>query len=209
MTANDFYKLAAERLLPPEALLPWAEYRAGRQTHFAALRDIFGQLQASEAQLLELVRDMAPDPALAHSVNRLRAAGWRVVVASAGCDWYIRRILAALGLTDAVEVHANPGELLPGGALRMSMPAGSAFACRETGVDKAAIVRRHLQAGSRVAFAGDGFADLPGALLVRPELRFAKADLAQALGEGGEDFRPFSRWSEVAEALLSGFTANT
>jgi len=106
-------------------------------------------------------------------------------------------------------VHANPGELLPGGALRMDLPEGSAFACVETGVDKAAIVRHHLQAGRRVAFAGDGFADLPGALLVRPELRFAKADLAQALREGGEGFRPFTRWSEVAEALLSGLPANT
>jgi len=209
MTANDFYKLAAERLLPPEALLPWAEYRAGRQTHFAALQEIFGSLRATESQLLELVRDMAPDPALAQSVTRLRAAGWRVVVASAGCDWYIRRILAGLGLAEQVEVHANPGELLPGGALRMSLPEGSAFACVETGVDKAAIVRHHLQAGRRVAFAGDGFADLPGALLVRPELRFAKADLAQALREGGEGFRPFTRWSEVAEALLSGLPANT
>jgi 2-hydroxy-3-keto-5-methylthiopentenyl-1-phosphate phosphatase len=203
MTANDFYKLAVQRLLSPEDLAPWREYLAGKRTHFAALQEIFGSLRATEAQLLELVRDMAPDPGLADSVARLRTAGWRVVVASAGCGWYIRRILASLGLDAQVEVHANPGELEPGGALRMTLPAASPFTCLETGVDKAAIVRGHQTAGSTVAFAGDGFADLPAALQVRPELRFARADLAQALRERGEGFQTFSRWSEVAQALLS------
>lgn len=203
MTANDFYKLAVQRLLTPEDLAPWREYLAGRRTHFAALQEIFGNLRATEAQLLELVRDMAPDPALAAAVARLRAAGWRVVVASAGCDWYIRRILASLGLTAQVEVHANPGELLPGGALHMALPAASPYTCLETGVDKAAIVRSQQAAGSTVAFAGDGFADLPAALVTEPALRFARADLAQALRERGEDFQAFERWSQVAEALLS------
>lgn len=203
MTANDFYKLAVQRLLTPEDLAPWREYLAGRRTHFAALQEIFGSLRATETQLLELVRGMAPDPALPEAVARLRGAGWLVSVASAGCDWYIRRVLADLGLDAQVEVRANPGELAANGSLRMDMPPASPFTCRETGVDKAAIVRGHQAAGSTVAFAGDGFADLPAALQVRPELRFARADLAQALRERGEDFQIFERWSEVADALLS------
>lgn len=203
MTANDFYKLAVERLLTPEDLAPWGEYRAGRLTHFQALRLIFGRIRAGEAALLELVRDMAPDPLLAESVARLKAAGWRVAVASAGCAWYIRRILDGLGLSDELEVHANPGAPAPDGSLRMDMPEGSPFLCAETGVDKAGVVRHHQRAGAVVAFAGDGFADLDAALAVAPPLRFARADLAQALTERGEGFRPFSRWHEVAEALLS------
>lgn len=203
MTANDFYKLAVARLLKPEDLAPWTEYRAGRLTHFQALRLIFGRIRASEAALLELVRDMDPDPLLADSVARLKAAGWRVAVASAGCAWYIRRILDGLGLGGAVEVHANPGAPAPDGSLRMDMPEGSPFLCEETGVDKEGVVKHHQRQGSVVAFAGDGFADLPAALAVAPALRFARADLAQALAERGEDFRPFDRWSEVAEALLA------
>lgn len=203
MTAKDFYKLAVERLLTPEDLAPWGEYRAGRLTHFQALQDIFGRIRAGEAAMLMLVRDMAPDPLLAASVERLHRRGWRVVVASAGCGWYIRRILDGLGLADAVEVHANPGHPAPDGSLRMDMPVGSPFLCQETGVDKEAVVKSHQRSGSVVAFAGDGFADLAAALAVAPELRFARADLAQALSKQGQDFRPFNRWSEVAEALLS------
>lgn len=203
MTANDFYKLAAERLLPPEALAPWAEYRAGRLTHFEALRDIFLRLRAPEEAVLALVRDMAPDPLLGQSVARLREAGWAVVVASAGCVWYIERVLQDLGMAGQVEVHANPGRYALETGLVMELPPDPRFRCLETGVDKAAIVRLHQKRGARVAFAGDGFADLPAALATLPESRFARADLARALTERGESFRLFEHWSEVAEALLA------
>lgn len=201
MTANDFYKLAAERLLPADALSPWEDYRVGRITHFTALQRIFGRLRATPEELRAIVRDMRPDPDLAGSVERLRRAGWDVVVASAGCDWYIRQVLAAAGVE--VEVHANPGEyVLPEGALWMTSPEDSPFYCVETGVDKAAIVRFHRGRGAVVAFAGDGFADLPAALETDPALRFARADLAGALAGRGDSFRPFAAWSDVALALL-------
>jgi len=202
MTANDFYKLAVERVLPPGALAPWTAYRQGRLTHFEALRDIFAAIRAPEAELEALAAAMAPDPRLAESVALLRAAGWRVVVASAGSSWYIERVLGPLGLLDAVEVHANPGVYAPETGLRLSLPAPSPFTCAETGVDKAAIVRFHRDRGARVAFAGDGFADLPAALANCADLRFARADLAQALGQRGETFRPFDNWPDVAGALL-------
>jgi HAD superfamily phosphoserine phosphatase-like hydrolase len=201
MTANDFYKLAAERLLPPDALTPWEDYRAGSITHFEALRRIFGRLRASPEALQAILSDMRPDPDLAASLARLRTSGWEVVVASAGCDWYIRRILAEAGVT--VEVHANPGvHVLPEGSLRMDFPEDSPFQCLETGVDKAGIVRFHRDGGALVAFAGDGLADLPAALETPAAMRFARADLALALSQAGEFFRPFNRWAEVADALV-------
>jgi hypothetical protein len=43
---------------------------------------------------------------------------------------------------------------------------------------------------------------LQPALLVRPELRFARGFLADALRERGESFRPFRRWSEIANELV-------
>lgn len=73
----------------------------------------------------------------------------------------------------------------------------------ETGVDKAGIVRSYLRRGHTVAFAGDGFADLPAAFAVSLNLRFARADLAVALGRYHEDFHTFSVWSDVADALLA------
>lgn len=207
ITLHDFYLLAVERFLTPADLAPWQDYRAGRISHFEAIRRIFARIRAPEAQALQTVRDMRPDPRLAASVAALHAAGWRVVIASAGCEWYVRLILEGAGLNrerEDIEVHANPGHYAEGGPLVMEESVNSPFYSPETGVDKAGIVRFHLERGSRVAYAGDGYTDAEAALLVPDSLRFARADLAETLEARGAPFRPFTVWSEVADALLGG-----
>jgi 2-hydroxy-3-keto-5-methylthiopentenyl-1-phosphate phosphatase len=84
----------------------------------------------------------------------------------------------------------------------MSLPANSRFFSRETGIDKVDIVKAALASAPIVAFAGDGRPDLAPALLVPPHLRFARGWLADALSVRGESFRPFERWSQIADVLL-------
>ena len=189
MTRRDFFKLAIRQLLPADGPDFWSEYRAGRITHFEALRRYFAEIRASEAQVLAVVDQMELDPGLPQDVADLRRAGWKVVVTSAGCDWYIRRLLAQAGVE--LEVHSNPGRFVPGLGLQMEMPVGSPFLSPMLGVDKARIVRHHLEAGRTVAFAGDGFPDEEAALLVPGRLRFAHGDLADVLEQKGETFQPF------------------
>ncbi len=198
MTRRDFFQLVFERLLPPGTPDYWGDYLAGRITHFEALRSIFGSVTAGEAALIEVVRSMGLDPDLKSEVEALRADGWRVVVASAGCDWYIRRLLAEADVSP--EVHANPGRI-EGGRLVMELPVNSRFYSRETGIDKVGVVRAALAEAGTVAFAGDGRPDLAPALLVPSELRFARGVLAEELTRLGEGFRPFERWAEVSRAL--------
>jgi 2-hydroxy-3-keto-5-methylthiopentenyl-1-phosphate phosphatase len=144
---------------------------------------------------------MELDPGLPQAVAELRAADWTVIVTSAGCDWYIRRLLAQAGMD--LEVHSNPGRFVAGLGLQMEMPIGSPFLSPTLGVDKAQVVRHHREQGRRVAFAGDGFPDEEAAVLVPGCLRFARGDLAEVLGEKGEPFQPFECWSEIARCLLS------
>ena len=131
----------------------------------------------------------------------MRQVGWQVIVSSAGCDWYIRRLLARAGVE--LEIHANPGRFVPGMGLQMEMPVGSPFLSPSLGVDKAEIVRRHLADRATVAFAGDGFPDEEAALLVPGHLRFARNDLADVLARKGEPFQPFGAWSQIARQLLA------
>ena len=141
MTRNDFYKLAIESLIPPGTSDYWAEYRAGDITHFEGLRRYFAAIRATEDEVLAVVERMELDPQLPAAVNALRHAGWIVVVTSAGCDWYIRRLLKEANVD--IEVHSNPGRLVPGQGLLMQMPKGSPYLSPTLGVDKAAVVRRH------------------------------------------------------------------
>ena len=200
MTRHDFYKLAITSLIPPDTPAYWDEYRAGTLTHFEALRSYFATIRTTEAEILAVVNRMELDPNLPAAVEQLRRAGWSVIVTSAGCDWYIRKLLAAAGVE--VEVHANPGRFEPGAGLVMEMPADSLYRSPTLGVDKAGVVRHHLAAGHTVAFAGDGFPDAEAARLVPAELRFARADLADVLRSEQLPFQPFDTWSDIATALI-------
>lgn len=201
MTRHDFYKLVIESLLPPDTPDYWAEYRAGTITHFEALRRYFAAIRASEAELLAVVERMELDPKLAFAIESLRRVGWHVVVTSAGCDWYIRRLLGGSGVK--IEVHSNPGRFEPGQGLLMEMPVGSPYLSTTLGVNKSEIVRRMLAQGRTVAFVGDGFPDAEPARLVAGELRFARGSLAEVLRSEGLPFHPFETWSDVARVLIS------
>ena len=200
MTKHDFFDLARRDLPSAADHDYWQDYVAGRITHFEALAGIFGSIRADWAGIEKVLADMQLDPTLKESVARLRAAGWEIVVASAGCGWYIERLLRKAGVE--LEVHANPGEFAPETGLKLALPTASPYFKRETGIDKPAIVRAALARDPNAVFAGDGRPDLAPASLVKPQRRFATGWLAHHLKNTGEDFRPFETWSQIAAALL-------
>lgn len=201
MTRREFYRLAIDRLIPPDGHDHWRDYREGRATHFDALNRYFRSIRATEEQMEELLAQMELEPRLAALVAALEAAGWRVVIASAGSAWYIERLLNQAGVR--LEIHANPGSFAPATGLEMRLPTDSDFFSPELGIDKAEVVRAGLRQGAVVAFAGDGYPDADAARLVPAELRFARGDLASLLAAEGLPYRSFRRWAEVAESLLA------
>lgn len=200
MTKFDFFDLA-RRDLPSNADHDfWQDYVDGRITHFEALQGIFGSIRADWAGIERVLAGMQLDPTLKDSVARLRAAGWEIVVASAGCGWYIERLLGQAGVK--LDVHANPGAFAPETGLRLALPTDSPYFKRETGIDKPAIVRAALARDPDAVFAGDGRPDLAPASLVKPGNRFATGWLAHHFRNVGEEYRPFETWSQIAAALL-------
>lgn len=205
MTRQDFYHLVRERWPVPPDDDPWDWYVAGRCTHFEALAAIFARIRTDEATLLKLLDDMELDPALPSAIRRLQAAGWEIVVASAGCEWYLKRLLQRADV--AIEVHANPGEFSPEAGLKLTLPENSRFFDRNTGIDKVGIVRDALSRTPEVAFAGDGRPDLPAALLVPGARRFARGWLAGELTTRGEAFHALTDWNALADTLLQSPSA--
>jgi 2,3-diketo-5-methylthio-1-phosphopentane phosphatase len=204
LTEQDFYQLVRDTLVPEDTPDYWASYRNGSLTHFEALRAYFASARPDEEALVSLVGRMGLEPELPAAVSLLNEAGWKVVVVSSGCHWYIDLLLQQAGV--ALEVHANPGKI-EGGRLAMHWPTGTSFPSKQTGVSKPAIVQSFLDEGRAVAYAGDGHTDADAAVLVPPDRRFARRDLAEALRGRGQSFRPFSRWMDVARALAEGGTA--
>ena len=200
VTRHDFYNLVRERWpIPPEDD-PWEQYVTGTITHFEALAQIFSRIRTSEAELRDIADSMELDPAFASSVHALQENGWEVIIASAGCAWYIDYLLARTGVS--IKVYSNPGTFDPASGLQMTLPVDSPFLDPSTGVDKLAITRDALQRSAFVAFAGDGRPDFAPSLLVPSGRRFARGWLAGALEESGEPFLPFASWEAIARTLL-------
>ena len=199
LTRTDFYFLARGQLCPPRLPNYFLDYTGGRLTHFDCLALTYAQITATEAETVAALASLGLEPRLAEYVERLGELGWDTTVASAGCRWYIDRLVGHLNLP----THANGGHWHPSGrGLVMTRPADSPFTCTEVGIDKPAVVRDALGRAERVAYAGDGPTDVPALLLVPPELRFAKGDAAMMLREMGEGFVEFDGWAEVAEELI-------
>lgn len=198
---RDYYHLVIEHLQPAGTPDFWGQYLAGQLSHFDALRLTYASGQGGDAALLGLLDHMEPDPDLGTEVAALQATGWKIVIASAGCAWYIERLLEQAGVR-GVEVHANPGTI-EAGRLQMTRPIGAPHPDANLGVSKVGVVEaaRAAAAGAPVAFAGDSLADVTAGLRVEPRFRFARAAMAEELNRLGEPFQPFERWADVARAL--------
>lgn len=200
ITDKDFYSLLAERYIPRDAPDYFAQYREGRISHFEAMAAYFAFAPTEEQKLEELLAASNADPELRASAELLESAGWELWVVSAGSSWYVERVLGRAGL--AASIYSNPGHIEDGrGLVLEKLDSSSPFHSASVGVDKSAVVRHALDIANTVAFAGDGPPDLQPALLVPPNLRFARGFLAAALHERGEAFQPFSHWSEIARRL--------
>ncbi|MBM4129828.1 2,3-diketo-5-methylthio-1-phosphopentane phosphatase [bacterium] len=200
-TRRDFFDLILERHDPPGARALWDRFLAGGLTPFAGIAGVLGSLRTDEAGALALVAAMEPPPGAAAAARALQAAGWEIVVASAGCRWYIERTLAGLGLE--FTIHANPGWFAPDRGVVMEPDPGSPYFDAALGIDKEAVVRAQLARDAVVAFAGDSpRTDGPAALLVPPERRFATGPLARRFTADGTAHRCFASWTGVVESLL-------
>ena len=125
ITDCDVYTLIAERYMPNDHRDYFADYRAGRITHFEAMQ-AFYHFAPSEPQALDrLLRDTKPDPQFTYCVRHLEAHGWDLIIVSAGSSWYIERILAAAGVS--ATVHSDSGRIEKGRGLVLRLPRESPF----------------------------------------------------------------------------------
>src|SRR5262249_17497355 len=142
VTRYDFFDRVRKRWPFRPRDDPWENFVSGEITHFQALAEIFASIRATEAELLELADSMELDASFGKSARVLQDRGWEIVIASAGCDWYIKFLLKKAGVS--VSVYANPGTFDPESGLKMSLPEPSPFFSATKGVSKVAIVRDAL-----------------------------------------------------------------
>ncbi len=201
LTQVDFFQAVLSEIVQDDLAI-WNDYVAGRITHFEALAGYYRQIDWEEDRLLALVHNLGFPEDFLGWVERLGEGGFGVVIASAGCEWYIHKLVEKSGARDKVTVHANHGTFVEGQGLVMELPRRSPFFEPNIGISKEGVVAHWQSQGKNVAFSGDGPTDLKAALLVDPSMRFARGTLATTLRQMGQSFIPFSDWTEVPKHLL-------
>jgi len=201
---RDFFDLILERHDPPDAQESWRGFVEGRLTLSEGLGGVFAALRTDEAGVEALVTELDPAPGTADAVRRLQQAGWEIIIASAGCGWYIDRLLAQQSLN--LTVHANPGVFAADTGLVMTPDPKASYFHPHSGIDKPAVVRDALARDAVVAYAGDSNTDRAGAMLVPPERRFITGWLGRKFTKEHVPHVPLGEWPEIAGHLL-GATA--
>lgn len=198
ITSGDFFELVRRRW--PQVPDPWDQALAGVIPMREALRRIFAGVGGTREELLDLCEQSNVGPEIGDAFRQLQRAGWRIIVASAGCDYYIHHTLDRVGVR--AEVVAHRGEFIEGKGLIMQPLDDTPLAHPRFGLNKAAVVRHFQSSGLPVAFAGDGTPDLDPLLLVPDTHRFATGWAADELSRRGAVFQRFNRWPDLVNPLI-------
>lgn len=198
LTERDFFHLVIDGYYGPEdARRLYREWDEKVTSDLAFLATLFGGLRVTEAELDRLIARIPLDPHAADVVSRVQAAGGDVAVLSAGCDYYITRLLDHHGI-HGVTVYSNPGDYFAGG-IRMLRYPDPRYASDVTGIDKGKLTESLRERYETVLFAGDSAPDLGAAL--RADTTFAKSSLQGLLAEAGRPYVPVDGFGDIARYL--------
>jgi 2-hydroxy-3-keto-5-methylthiopentenyl-1-phosphate phosphatase len=124
ITTGDFFELVRRRW--PQVPDPWDQALAGAIPMREALRRIFAGARGTRDELLSLCEQSGVGLEFGDAFRQLQQAGWRIIVASAGCDFYIHHTLGRVGVQ--AEVVAHRGDIHRRG--RLDHAAAGRFAVR-------------------------------------------------------------------------------
>lgn len=199
ISEDDFFWYVADSYFDKSALEPWNKYLRGELTHLEAMNAIFSQIRLPETELLAFIDTIRIDPEFAATAELCRHKGIPVYIASAGCDYYINRLLGSVIAANNIRLVTNHGVYSPHTGLVMHPPADSPFYDPEVGISKAKVVDLLHDQGYRVVMAGDGPPDFPAA--EKADEVFAKKILLEKCLQANIKTRTFNTFKDVYNFL--------
>ena len=155
-------------------------------------------IRASQHQLDAALDDIEIDPSFPAFADFCRSRRIALTVVSDGVDYFIHRILAHHRLpplsviANQLTIHGHNGDK----RYRLALPFSQATCKSAAGMCKCHCVR--AAAGARV-YVGDGRSDF--CVANKPELVFAKGNLAAFCERRSIAFHPYRQFDDVAQAL--------
>lgn len=196
---DDFFWHVADRYFDAEAFKPWSEYLAGRMNHIDALNAIFARIHVPEEELLAFIDTIHLDASFTKLLDICRKKEIPVAVVSAGCDYYIQRLIGKKISEYNIRLITNRGVYNRQDGLKMIPPYDSAYYDKAVGISKAAVVRELQKQGYEVIYAGDGPPDVEPAKIA--DVVFAKKTLLERCRELGIKTHKFDSFQDIVHYL--------
>lgn len=198
---EDFFWFIADKYFDEKALAPWRQYLAGHKTHFDALNEMFAQIHIPETDLLAFIDDIKYDSKFVEVVELCQSRNIPVCICSAGCDYYIKRMIGKIIRKYKIKLVTNRGVYSQEDGLQMfAVSPRSPFYSAEIGISKAGVVGFYRRQGYQVIFAGDGPPDFAPAQL--SDVIFAKKHLLKKCQEANIETQPFRDFSDLYNYIL-------
>jgi 2,3-diketo-5-methylthio-1-phosphopentane phosphatase len=164
ITKEDFFQMAADRLLCKEALEPWEEYHAGNLSHLAALNRIFAGIHISLKEMKAFISSIRVDRAFFGVAALCKMRGIPFAICSAGTEYYVKKRIGKYLKKYGIALYSNGGVYSPAEGLRLiAPPRGSPFYDADAGISKAALVESFNKKDFFTVYAGDGRPDIKAA----------------------------------------------
>ncbi|MGI5819723.1 MAG: MtnX-like HAD-IB family phosphatase [Armatimonadota bacterium] len=188
------------------------EYR-WRDREISSIECLSGQwglVDLPPDELIALIDTLQTDERFPEFVERARAAGAEVVVASDGLSFYLDRLMKRMGfeICDADPDPEHPGECiaryvnmaeLTDEGVRITFPHSNED-CLQCGNCKSGHLARLQLKYDRVIYIGDGYSDRCPAM--QADIVFAKDHLAKLMDEKGVEYEPFETFADVIAKTL-------
>lgn len=193
---DDIFWFLVDHYLDKEQLEPWNQYLRGELNHFDALNQIFQNLRVSEEELNNFVKGIKPDEYFLPTVELCKEKHIPIYITSAGCDYYINKIIGDIITEYGITLITNKGEYSEETGLKMTpLPKDSPFYNKEIGISKKAVVEKLQEEGYKIIFAGDGKPDFAPAEI--SEVVFARKSLLKRCKEEGIKTERFQSYKDI------------
>ncbi|MGL5381355.1 MtnX-like HAD-IB family phosphatase, partial [Clostridium sp.] len=173
ISKEDFYKKIMYKYMPEKEETYYKDFKAEKIKDIDFLNEIFTTMNLEEDAIEDEIMQLEIDEGFEKIVEKCRELGIDFVILSAGCEYYIKKIMKKMKL-ESIPVFSNIGRYEEKG-IRINPDQTSIFYSERYGIDKEKVVKHFREQYDMIIYAGDSAPDYKASLWA--DIRFVKGEL--------------------------------
>ena len=197
ISQEDFYKKIMHTHQSEKIHTSFKDFKAEKIKDIDFLNDIFMNMDLDEEEIDKEILGLKIDPQLKALIECVREMGGDFIILSAGCEYYIHKILKSIGL-QGIPVFSNKGIYKERG-MHITPDQQSEFYSERYGIDKEKVVMHFKEQYEYIVYIGDSAPDFKASL--HADKRFGKDELINLYNKAGVEHSAITCLKDVIAEL--------